>query len=110
MSDKEKLEKDKKSEEKKQPKDEKPEKGFQKEKGDISSKFKTLKKFEKIYGTTNKKFIEVTLKEVTDDGTTFVSISKGYFDLRGNKRYKTGMGFPDRDELKKFIVDSMKEI
>lgn len=81
--------------------------GFSQEKPE----FKTLKAFEQKYGTKN--FIEVAIKvPVSKDGEgdKFFSIAKGYYDKVGNKRYKTSLGFTATEEMKKFILDSFKEL
>lgn len=73
--------------------------------------FETVKSFDKAYGESGRKFIEITLKKVKgEDGTDFVSISKGYFGFNGKKIYRRSMGFPYTDELKKFVVDSVKDL
>jgi len=53
--------------------------------------FETLAVSEVKYGNNN--FIEVALKKVSgDDKNTFVSISKGFVDQAGNKRFRGGLG------------------
>ncbi|PIO00370.1 hypothetical protein COT72_01540 [archaeon CG10_big_fil_rev_8_21_14_0_10_43_11] len=69
--------------------------------------FKTLKKFEQKYGTRN--FLEIALKETTD-GNTIITFSKGFTDNAGNKRYRRSLGFEASNEMKKFILDSIKNL
>ncbi len=69
--------------------------------------FKTVKKFEQNYGARN--FVEIALKEL-DDGSKIITISKGFTDNGGNKRYRRSLGFAASDEMKKFIIDSMNNL
>jgi hypothetical protein len=69
--------------------------------------FKTVKKFEQNYGTRN--FLEIALKEV-DDGSQIITVSKGYTDNEGSKRYRRSLGFPVSDDMKKFIVESIQNL
>ncbi|MDD5418060.1 MAG: hypothetical protein PHW96_04220 [Candidatus Nanoarchaeia archaeon] len=85
------------------------------EKPDVSDSyrpnFETMKSFDKTYGEGDKKFIEITLKKVNgEEGTEFISISKGYFGFNGRKIYRRSMGFPYTDELKKFVVESINKL
>ncbi len=70
--------------------------------------FKTLKSFEQKYGTRN--FLEIALKTTEDEANQFISISKGFYDRDGRKRYKRSLGFSVSDEMKKFVIDSLKKI
>jgi hypothetical protein len=69
--------------------------------------FTTLKSFAVDYGTRN--FIEVALK-ATEDGNHFISISKGYTDQGGNKRYKRSLGFQVDDNVIDFLIEKLGEI
>ncbi len=69
--------------------------------------FKVLKSFEKKYGSG--KFVEISLKE-TEDGNKFISLSKGYYDRDGNKRYSKSFGFANEQEMKDFVIDSFKNL
>jgi hypothetical protein len=71
-----------------------------------SQGFKTLKSFEKKYGTKN--FIEVALKET--EGNKFFNVAKGFYDRAGSKRYKVSIGFTADDEMKSFVVDSFQNL
>ena len=68
--------------------------------------YTTLKAEEIKYGTNN--FIEVARKEI--DGNQFISLSKGYFTPDGQRRYKTGLGFPDEGGIAKFLADSIVQM
>lgn len=68
--------------------------------------YKTLKAEEIKYGTNN--FIEIARKEV--DGNEFISLSKGYFTPDGQRRYKTGLGFPDEGGIANFLVDAIAKM
>lgn len=69
--------------------------------------FKTVKKFEQNYGARN--FLEIALKKL-DDGTEIITVSKGFTDNQGNKRYRRSLGFAASDEMKKFIVESINNL
>lgn len=73
---------------------------------EVSQGFKTLKSFEKKYGTKN--FIEVALKET--EGNKFFNVAKGFYDRAGNKRYKVSIGFTADDEMKDFVVESFQNL
>ena len=68
--------------------------------------YTTLKAEEVRYGNNN--FIEVARKKVEDN--EFISLSKGFYTGDGQKRYKGGIGFPDEEEIKKFIADQLMQI
>lgn len=68
--------------------------------------YETLDAKEFKYGRNN--FIEVARKKVEEN--EFISLSKGYYTLEGEKRYKGGIGFPDEKELKEFLVNAIQEI
>ena len=53
-------------------------------------------------------FMEVSRKTV--DGNEFLMVSKGYFAPDGGKRYKGGVGIPDREEVKKFISEKLLQM
>jgi len=65
--------------------------------------YTTLKSTDIKYGNNN--FLEVARKEI--EGNEFISISKGYFLPDGNKRYKSGIGFPDEDLLPQKFADAI---
>ena len=76
-----------------------------------TAEFKVIKSFEQRYGSKN--FIEVALKEaVTETGESnkFYSVSKGFYDNAGNKRYKKSFGFTATDEMKNFFVESFQKM
>ena len=77
------------------------------ETGNEKPNFKTVKSFEQKYGARN--FLEVALKEL-DDGTQIITVSKGFMDNNGNKRYRRSLGFTASDEMKKFIADSVEKL
>jgi len=70
--------------------------------------FKTMKSFEKVYGTRN--FIEVALKETNDGENIFFSISKGFTAQNGAKRYKKSLGFAASEELQLFLIESLNNL
>ena len=67
--------------------------------------YETIKVEEYKYGNN---FIEIARKKIED--AEFISISKGFYNKAGEKRYKNGIGFPDEDELKKFMLDKLQNI
>ncbi|MBN1923141.1 MAG: hypothetical protein JW791_00050 [Nanoarchaeota archaeon] len=70
--------------------------------------FKTIKSFEKTYGTRN--FIEVALKNTNEGENIFFSISKGFTSQNGVKRYKKSLGFAASQELQEFLVDALSKL
>lgn len=62
----------------------------------------------------NNKFLEISRKIAKqnegEEGNEFVSISKGYYALDGQKRYKGGLGFPNDPKLIEDIVEKMKTV
>ena len=69
--------------------------------------FQTIKSFAVDFGTRN--FIELALKQ-TSEGGQFISISKGFTDQAGNKRYKRSLGFAVNDKVISFLVDKLGEL
>jgi hypothetical protein len=67
--------------------------------------YSTLKAQEYKYGNN---FIEIARKKIED--AEFISISKGFYNKAGEKRYKNAVGFPDEAELKKFFIDTLQSI
>jgi len=70
--------------------------------------FKTLKSFEKEYGTRN--FVEVALKETNDGENTFFSISKGFTTQNNMKRYKKSLGFAASEDVQEFLIESLQKL
>jgi len=68
--------------------------------------YEVLKAEEYKYG--NNKFLEVSRKTV--DGTETLFISRGFYNPAGEKRYKGGIGFPDDEEIKTFLVENINSI
>jgi len=67
--------------------------------------YETMKAEEYKYGNN---FIEIARKKIEE--AEFISISKGFYNKAGEKRYKGGIGFPDEAELKKFFLDTLQNI
>ncbi|MBI1973585.1 hypothetical protein HYS54_02115 [Candidatus Micrarchaeota archaeon] len=67
--------------------------------------YELLKAEEYKYGNN---FIEIARKKVGD--AEFISISKGFYNKAGQKRYKNGLGFPDAGEIKSFFVETIQKI
>ena len=70
--------------------------------------FKTIKSFEKPYGTRN--FVEVALKETNEGENTFFSISKGFTTQTGVKRYKKSLGFQVDGDIQQFLIESLQKL
>ncbi len=67
--------------------------------------YETIKAEEYKYGNN---FLEIARKKVEE--AEFISLSKGYYTKNGEKRYKSGIGFPDEQEIKDFFVKTLGEI
>lgn len=75
--------------------------------------YKTVEEETIEYGNNN--FIEVARKEVigseSEEGTDFISISKGFMTPDGEKRYKNGLGFPSgEEEVRDFLARTIEEL
>jgi hypothetical protein len=67
--------------------------------------YTTLKSDEYKYGNN---FIEIARKKIED--AEFISLSKGYYTRAGDKKYKTGIGFPDDKAIKDFLIKNLQEL
>ena len=76
--------------------------------------FETLASHERPYNGNN--FIEVARKVVRDErkpddkGVEFVSISRGYHDTKGNRRFRMHFTMPPEPELIQFITSALKQL
>ena len=72
--------------------------------------FQTIKAEEIKFGGSN--FIEVARKKaITEEGEReFISISRGYYTLDKEKRYRKSFTVPDEKEVIDFIADKIKEM
>jgi hypothetical protein len=70
-----------------------------------SQKYETVKSEEYKYGNN---FLEIARKKV--DNTEFISVSKGFYNKMGQKRYKQGIGFPDEKEIKDFLIKNLQNL
>ncbi len=68
-------------------------------------KYETLKVEEYKYGNN---FLELARKKV--DQAEFISLSKGFYNKAGEKRYKQGIGFPDEKEIKDFLIHNLQKL
>jgi hypothetical protein len=73
-------------------------------------KFETIKSEEVSFG--NNKFIEVARKKaVTGEGeNTFISISRGFVNEQGEKRYMKSFTIPLEDEVIKFVSENLVKV
>ncbi len=71
--------------------------------------FETIKSKEVKFGNNN--FIEVARKKAkTEDGENeFISISRGYFNQEGQKRFKTSIALPVEDAVVEDVIKGLKE-
>jgi len=71
-------------------------------------KFETLKADEVKFGANN--FIEIARKKaITDEGeNTFLSISRGFVDKMGNRRYRTSVTIPLTADVIDFVSSGIK--
>ncbi len=67
--------------------------------------YETIKAEEYKYGNN---FLEIARKKVED--AEFISLSKGFYNKAGQKRYKAAIGFPDEEEIKKFFIENLGKI
>jgi len=72
--------------------------------------FETLKAEEIGFGSSN--FIEVAKKKaITDQGENeFISLSRGFYTLNKEKRYKKSFTIPISEEVVNFISNKIKEM
>lgn len=69
--------------------------------------FRTIDETELKYGTSN--FVQVALKSAADINgeTLFVSITRGYIDGNGSKRYKTNVTLPANRQVIQRTIDAL---
>jgi len=72
--------------------------------------FETIKAEEVSFGNSN--FIEVARKKaITPEGENeFISISRGFYTLNKEKRYKKSFTVPISKEVVDFISEKLKEM
>jgi hypothetical protein len=74
--------------------------------------FHTIEKTETEFGTNN--FLEIARKVAyTEDGkgeTEFISITLGYLDTHGCRRYKTNLTVPPDPELVAFLARGLEDV
>ncbi|MBL7160203.1 MAG: hypothetical protein ISS95_01450 [Candidatus Aenigmarchaeota archaeon] len=72
--------------------------------------FETIEAKEIKFG--NNKFLEVARKKAkTEEGEMeIISISKGFFNQTGQKRFKNALGFPADKEVLDELVRALQEI
>lgn len=73
-------------------------------------KFETIKSDEAKFGNNN--FIEVARKKaISDDGENeFISVSRGFVDMNGNRRYRKSIAVPLDPSVVNFVADKVKEM
>ncbi len=72
--------------------------------------FETIKSAEIPFGNNN--FIEVAKKRAVDAERTneFVSVSRGFFGMNGEKRFKKSITIPLNDDVINFVSEKIKEM
>jgi len=72
--------------------------------------FETIKAEEIGFGNSN--FIEVARKKaITEEGENeFISLSRGFYTLNKEKRYKKSFTIPISEEVVNFISEKIKEM
>ncbi len=70
--------------------------------------YETISQEELKYGTNNTKFLEISRKKAPDNNE-FIAIAKGYYNQKGEKKYKTTVGFPIDKKLIDFIINGIQK-
>jgi hypothetical protein len=76
--------------------------------------FETLASRETTFGSNN--FVEIALKRAVDaskpddPGVTFVSVSRGYVDTAGRRRFRAHFTCPPEPALLDFIASAFGEL
>lgn len=72
--------------------------------------FETIKSEEIMFGNSN--FIEVARKKAItpERENEFISLSRGFYTLDKQKRYRKSFTIPDSKEVVNFISDKLKEM
>ena len=72
--------------------------------------YETLKSEEIKFSENN--FIEVARKKaISETGETeFISVSRGFIMLNGQKRYQKSFTIPDSKEVVEFVSEKLKEM
>jgi len=72
--------------------------------------YETIKSEELKFGTNN--FIEIARKKaISDQGEReFISVSKGFITLDGQKRYNKSFSVPDDKAVVEFVCEKLKEL
>lgn len=73
-------------------------------------RFETIKSEEIKFG--NNKFLEVARKKaISDDGENeFISLSRGFMTMDGEKRYMKSFTLPLNEEVIEFVVENLKKV
>lgn len=72
--------------------------------------FETIKSEEIKFGNSN--FLEIARKKaISEDGeNTFISISRGFLTMNGEKRYRKSFAIPLDEKVIDFVVENLKKI
>lgn len=72
--------------------------------------FETLKSEEIKFGNNN--FIEVARKKaITEEGENeFISLSRGFITMNGEKRYKKSFTIPLDESVRKFVAETVTKV
>jgi hypothetical protein len=74
--------------------------------------FETIEKHETEFGNNN--FVQVARKiakgEDDDSSAEFISLTRGYLDAQGSRRYKTNLSLPPEPDLVGFVKDALEDV
>ncbi len=72
--------------------------------------FETLKSEEIKFGNNN--FLEIARKKaISEDGENeFISISRGFITMNGERRYRKSFTLPLNSEVIDFVVENLKKV
>jgi hypothetical protein len=74
------------------------------------SEYETLEENVQDFG--NRSYLQVARKRVTDgdDDTTFVVITRGFYDDGDDRRWTKFVTIPDDDELRGFVSEAVTDV
>ncbi len=72
--------------------------------------FETIEKHETEFG--NNDFLQVARKVAKgeESSTEFISVTRGYLDSQGSRRYKTNLSIPPDEELIEFVREALASV
>lgn len=72
--------------------------------------YETIEQHETEFGNNN--FLQVARKVAKDDNgsTEFISVTRGYIDGQGSKRYKNQISLPTDPDVVGFVAEALKKV